>query len=155
MTDMRSYSKEFIAEFIDLYKEHPCLWKVKSKEYSNRDIRNQSYNKLVNKLKEVEREANKETVIKKINSLRTAFRREQKKIADSKRSGAGTDDIYIPKLWYFNLLTFTADQEVQRDGKSTLDEISTKETTISIVDPIQNQNNNDNNMVCIYLFIFY
>ncbi|XP_017475153.1 PREDICTED: uncharacterized protein LOC108365598, partial [Rhagoletis zephyria] len=45
-------------------------------------------------------------VRKKINSLRPNYRKELKKIIDSKRSGAGTEDVYIPKSWTFNALHF-------------------------------------------------
>ena len=36
MVDLRTVSGEFLTEFIHMYREYPCLWKVKSKEYSDR-----------------------------------------------------------------------------------------------------------------------
>ncbi|KAJ8953292.1 hypothetical protein NQ318_015874 [Aromia moschata] len=39
--------------------------------------------------------ATKNAVIAKINTLRGGFRRELKKIQNSKRSGAGTEDVYV------------------------------------------------------------
>ncbi|CAJ0922638.1 unnamed protein product [Ranitomeya imitator] len=30
------------------------------------------------------------------------------------KSGAGTDDVYVPKLWYYDLLAFTRNQEIPR-----------------------------------------
>lgn len=53
MTDVRNYSREFISEFINMYQSLPCLWKIKSKEYSDRNKKNEAYEKLVEKLKEV------------------------------------------------------------------------------------------------------
>ncbi|GLV46160.1 hypothetical protein CBL_02876 [Carabus blaptoides fortunei] len=41
-----------------------------------------------------------------------------KKIEDSKRSGAGADEIYEPHLWYYDLLLFTKDQEMPRQSVS-------------------------------------
>ncbi|CAG9790338.1 unnamed protein product [Diatraea saccharalis] len=46
----------------------------------------------------VEPEATKDTVKKKINSLRTCYRKEMKKVDASTKSGAATDDIYEPTL---------------------------------------------------------
>ena len=43
---------QFWAEFIQLYKEYPCLWKIKSKEYSDKAKKNAEYDLLVEKLKE-------------------------------------------------------------------------------------------------------
>lgn len=120
MTDSRNYSKEFITEFIELYKSHPCLWKTKSKDYMNRNKKNDAYKILVEKWKEAEKTATKEMVKTKINSLRSGFRRETKKIVESKRSGAGQDDIYIPHLWYYDLLLFLKDQDMPRSSVSNV-----------------------------------
>lgn len=32
-----------------------------------------------------------------------------KKVKDSKTTGSGAEDVYIPKLWYYDLLLFTID----------------------------------------------
>lgn len=53
MSDVRSYSKEFITEFINLYQSLPCLWNIKSKDYADRNKKNGAYEKMVEKLKEV------------------------------------------------------------------------------------------------------
>ena len=37
MTDLRQCSRVFITDFIALYESLPCLWRIKSKEYSDRD----------------------------------------------------------------------------------------------------------------------
>ncbi|XP_050303709.1 uncharacterized protein LOC126741360 [Anthonomus grandis grandis] len=73
-------SKEFLSDFINMYGDFPCLWKIKSKDYHNRQLKNKAYEELVNKLKEVDENASRETVIKKIDSLRGSFRRELKKM---------------------------------------------------------------------------
>lgn len=41
MSDIRTYPKQFIIEFIDLYKTLPCLWKIKCKDYSDRNKKTQ------------------------------------------------------------------------------------------------------------------
>jgi hypothetical protein len=48
--DSRTYSREFMIEFIDLYKTLPAVWKVKSKSYRDRNLKNAAYEKLISKL---------------------------------------------------------------------------------------------------------
>lgn len=115
--------KEFIVEFIELYKSYPCLWLVKSKDYSNRNAKNKAYNILVEKLQTVDPDANRDSVVKKINALRSAYRKQLKKVIDSEKSGAGEEDIYIPHLWYFEMLHFLKDQEIPRRTQTNIEEI--------------------------------
>ncbi|CAG4941337.1 unnamed protein product [Parnassius apollo] len=61
-------------------------------------------------MKEVDPSADISKVQKKINNLRTVFRKELKKVESSRASGSGTDNIYVPKLWYYEKL-FLKDQE--------------------------------------------
>ncbi|KAG8318835.1 hypothetical protein J6590_104463 [Homalodisca vitripennis] len=96
-----------------------CLWKVTSKDYHNKVKREAAYTMLVQKVKEIDPLANKTLVTKKINSLRTAFRKELRKTG-SLVSGMSADDVYVPKLWYFDQLLFLTDQEVPMMSKSSL-----------------------------------
>lgn len=113
--------REFWCEFLEIYKEEPSLWKIKSPEYSNRVCKANAYSKLIEKLKEINPEANRELVVKKINTFRTNFRKELKKVRQSEKSGAGQDDVYVPSLWYFSKLFFLEDQEDNTSGRSTID----------------------------------
>ncbi|CAH1998879.1 unnamed protein product [Acanthoscelides obtectus] len=116
MSDCRTMSRAFVQEFIGIYKELPCLWQTKSKEYLDRDKKNEAYKILVKKLQTIQPDATKNTVVTKINSLRGGFRREYKKVVNSKRNGSGSDDIYIPSLWYYDLLLFLRDQDIPRQS---------------------------------------
>ncbi|KAL4085210.1 hypothetical protein QTP88_027069 [Uroleucon formosanum] len=71
-----------------------------------------SYDELVDLCKTVYPEANRDFVVKKIQSFRGSFRKELKKVEDSKRSGRSADEVHIPTLWYYHLLEFTVDQEL-------------------------------------------
>lgn len=124
MTDLRQCTREFLTEFIELYKSYPCLWRVKSKEYSDRDKKSQAYEALVQKYKEVDITVNRDKITKKINSLRSVYRKELAKVTNSTRSGAGVDDVYKPSLWYFDLFAFLSDQETPRESTNTMDEES-------------------------------
>lgn len=113
--------REWLEEFILLYQSEPSLWKIKSKDYHNRVIKDSAYEKLILKLREIDSKSNKEAVIKKINNLRCTYNKEHKKVMASK-SGSGAEDIYEPKLWYYPLLRFLDDQNIPRPSRSNLDE---------------------------------
>lgn len=72
--------KSFWEEFIELYRENKCLWDVKSKDYANKIKRNMSYDILFVKFKELFPQGTKDMMKKKINNIRTSFRREMKKV---------------------------------------------------------------------------
>ncbi|XP_074040986.1 uncharacterized protein [Leptinotarsa decemlineata] len=123
MADIRLWSKDLTSEFLDIYKANSSFWKVKSDEYKNKNLKDISYNKLIkfchnNGMPH----ANRDFVVKKIQSLKGSFRKELKKVMNSHRSGSGTDDIYKPNLWYYDLLLFTKDQETPTDGYHNEDE---------------------------------
>lgn len=132
MADSRYWSREFITEFIDLYKSYPCLWKITSKEYTNKNLKNSAYDKLVELCKKVDAAVNRDVVTKKIQSFRGCFRKEMKKVNDPKRSGAGQEDVYTPTLWYYDLLLFTTDQETPTESISNMD--SLEEITENVIE---------------------
>ena len=76
------------------------------KEYSNKALKEQAYAELTQYVKTSNPQASKDTVTKKIANLRTAFGKEYKKVESSKVSGAGAQDIILPKLWYYEDLMF-------------------------------------------------
>lgn len=79
-----------------------------------------AYEELIRKFKEVDPSANKETVTKKINSLRTVYKKELAKVKRSAASGSGEEDIYKPSLWYFNIMDFLNDQDIPRTPRETI-----------------------------------
>ncbi|XP_030380234.1 uncharacterized protein LOC115628318 [Scaptodrosophila lebanonensis] len=58
-----------------------------------------------------------EMVKKKVNSLRATYRRELTKIKRSEKSGARGDDLYKPRLWYFEDLSFLHHQPKTKKRK--------------------------------------
>ncbi|CAH2012948.1 unnamed protein product [Acanthoscelides obtectus] len=89
---------------------------------------------MIKKYNEIDEAANKETVTKKINSLRTVYKKERAKIMKSTKSGAGEDDIYNPTLWYFDLLDFLNDQDQIRQSTNTIDDEAHQEESEKEVD---------------------
>ncbi|KAG7163818.1 putative Alcohol dehydrogenase transcription factor Myb/SANT-like-containing protein 31 [Homarus americanus] len=66
-------------------------------------------------------------VKRKIESLRNQHRRELRKMQEEKKSGAGTEDIYIPTLWCFDALHFLIDGDTIRQSVSNMDTHTTEE----------------------------
>jgi len=62
--DLRSYSRHWLTEFIEQYQEEECLWQPKHNDYSNHTARNKSYDRLVEKLKEVEPNPDRAMVVR-------------------------------------------------------------------------------------------
>lgn len=52
----------------------------------------------------------------------------------SYKSGSGTENIYVPRLWYFKELDFLRDQESQVQGTCTIADLheSENEDTVSL-----------------------
>ncbi|XP_073411332.1 uncharacterized protein [Dendrobates tinctorius] len=122
-TPKMSYnSEEFIREMIELYRSLPCLWKITCAEYSNRIKKREAYEKMICLFKRHNpSEKVDETVVrKKIQSLRTVYKKELNKVEKSRKSGAGTDEVNVPTLWYYDLLGFTRDQELPRKTVSSM-----------------------------------
>ncbi|KAL4702735.1 hypothetical protein ACJJTC_001480 [Scirpophaga incertulas] len=109
-----------LEEFILIYKSEPCIWRVKDKAYHDRNKRAAAYEKLLTKLRELETNATKEDVVKKINALRSNVRREKRKIDESTKSGASADEIYKPSLWYYDMFEFLGDQDTPRPSQSNI-----------------------------------
>lgn len=114
--DIRLWSKELTTDFINKYRGYPCLWKIKSEEYKNRSLRDEAYRQIANFCKSRGfPEANREFVVRKIQSLRGSFRKEYKKYCKTSKK-------CFPSLWYYDLLLFTKDQDPTMDSVSDTEE---------------------------------
>jgi hypothetical protein len=74
------------------------LWKIKSDDYKNRNLKNRAYQKLVDFCKTaVWHDANNDFVVKAIQGIRGSYRKELKKINETKRSGSSEEDVHKPR----------------------------------------------------------
>jgi len=120
-TSRECRDRSILRDFISEYRQLPELWDVRSKDYCNRDKKNAAYKKLLVFYKVLKNNSTIDDVKKKINTLRSNFRKELKKINDSKRSGAGTDDVYQPSSWLFEELSFLTDLEQPTKSVCSID----------------------------------
>ncbi|RZF32144.1 hypothetical protein LSTR_LSTR004007 [Laodelphax striatellus] len=102
-------NREFWTEFLDIYKSEHCLWNFKSKAYLNKTLRQRGYEKLLEFLRRGMPDATIETVKSKINTFRTNYRKQMKKLTASRLSSDCEE--YEPTLWYFNCLRFLSEPD--------------------------------------------
>ncbi|EDW18515.1 uncharacterized protein LOC6582336 [Drosophila mojavensis] len=103
-------------DFFDTYRQLPALWRVSDEQYKNQKQRKAAYEKLLQCYKKIDGKANMDTMRRKINGIRTCFRRELRKVEYNEEM----NKVYVPHLWYFNELTFLCDEV----GKATGTEIT-------------------------------
>ncbi|XP_063806711.1 uncharacterized protein LOC134989974 [Pseudophryne corroboree] len=109
-------NREFLSGFISLYREEKCLWLTSSPDYSNKQKREAAYTRMVDYSKLTFSAASVAWVCKKIANLRTVFVKENRKVEESKRSGAGADNVYVPQLWYFKDLNFLLEKRSAKES---------------------------------------
>lgn len=78
---------------IELYREHPCLYAVKSIEYKNKYTRNSALEQIHSELKLIRPCVSLIDIKSKFNNIRTNFLSEHRKYVNSLKSGIGTDEI--------------------------------------------------------------
>lgn len=133
MSSKKESEKQFLIQLIEVYRNLPALWQIKSDDYHNRNKKIECYKVLFSKYQEFYKDQSMEDLKKKINALRTNFRNELRKIEKSARSGAGTDEVYESTAWFMAPMQFLRDQETPARSISTMEEqidTSTEQDTI-------------------------
>lgn len=95
-----------LHNFIETYEGLPVLWNPTDANYKNKIKRNAALARLLSVYGQCKPGATIADVRRKINTLRSNYRKELKRIEDSKRSGTGADDVYSPTSWVFHALKF-------------------------------------------------
>ncbi|PIO12993.1 hypothetical protein AB205_0182970 [Aquarana catesbeiana] len=108
-----------MAIFIDMFRELPCLWEINHPHYRNQTKRKAELDQLLEIVKQVIPTADITYLKILIGGLRNTYVRERQKVQDSQRSGAA-DDIYVPRMWYYDRLHFLAGHTEPRSSLSNL-----------------------------------
>lgn len=106
--EVLSWTKPHTMYFIELLKQYPCLWRKKSKNFKNKRARSDALTSMGLKLSAKMRcVVTNVDITKKLHTLKTQYQREKKAVQkESRESGAGSGEVYKPKLWCFNELDF-------------------------------------------------
>ncbi|CAH1101633.1 unnamed protein product [Psylliodes chrysocephalus] len=85
-----------ILTFLECYQQYPCLWDKSISEYKDRNKRDQAEEAFLNIFK-------LENVLRvKIRSIRGTYNNEFRKVKKSMTTGSSDDEIYKPKLHWYN-----------------------------------------------------
>lgn len=96
------WSEGETVKFVELYREHECLWDVTKPNYRNNQMRVAALEKLVRDM-EVDGFSVSDAR-QKIKSLRNTYSQELQKIEKSVKSGMGADEVYTPTLKWFHIM---------------------------------------------------
>ena len=110
------WTRTSLTILIDFMRKNEILWKITCSDFQKRDLRAALINRslLINKssllffsheipgITEAELNA-------RIRSLKNQYWREKWRQKQSQKSGAGADDLYIPTLWCFDMLSILGD----------------------------------------------
>ncbi|XP_022221747.1 uncharacterized protein LOC111073641 [Drosophila obscura] len=99
--------RHYLRAFIHTYRDLPVLWDTSMRDYTNREKRAEAYLRLVPIYHYLKRDATVEDVKKKINTLRTNYRKELKVMESAVRSGTH----HSPRCWTFQELDFLRNSE--------------------------------------------
>ncbi|XP_001352519.2 uncharacterized protein LOC108153208 [Drosophila miranda] len=99
--------RHYLRAFIHTYRDLPVLWDTSMRDYTNREKRAEAYLRLVPIYHYLKRDATVEDVKKKINTLRTNYRKELKVMESALRSGTH----HSPRCWTFQELDFLRNSE--------------------------------------------
>ena len=108
------WNDELTCKFVELYKEHECLWNMNSTLYKRKDAGQSALEEIVRKMG-LENFITEEAK-QKIKSLRATYQQESHKIDKSLRSGAGMEDVYKPPMKWFTLMTEVMKSAVLKRG---------------------------------------
>ena len=118
-SQMLRLSDSDTLRFLDLYHNEPILYNVTLEEYRDRDLRAAAAKRISAALNI--RGFGPAEIIRKFKNLRSSYCQELKKIAASKRSGRSTDEVYKPKVvWFEKMNSFLHPHVQQRPTKSNL-----------------------------------
>ncbi|XP_047499741.1 uncharacterized protein LOC125046132 isoform X4 [Penaeus chinensis] len=115
-----NWSQEKNIEFIEEYRKLSVLWDVRLQEYKNNQAKLDALRGLAEKYN-----CDVEMLKKKIKNLRTAFRREHKRLTQKK---SGSSPIKTGKWFAYELLLFLLDVDTPRPGYSSQAEPQTEQS---------------------------
>lgn len=126
------WTKEQISVLINAYKEETCLYAIQSPNYHNKHLRAEALMRVCNAVNNVRLNTTTKECQTKFHNLRNQFNVENAKRRSSIKSGAGTNDIYVPSLWYFNSMLFLEEYYGMRKTKSSKLPDALQQTEVTI-----------------------
>lgn len=116
------WSSDEITIFLEIFQNHELLWNIRHEDYVDKPKRESAMKKLRDELLQQNIVIPDIAFLRsKIKSIKTTYRQECMKVEESKSSGQGTDNLYVPKLtWYSLADSFLRAVVVTRSSTSNL-----------------------------------
>jgi hypothetical protein len=111
------WNDELTYKYVELYKEHECLWNMNSTLYKRKDARQSALEEIVGKMRL--ENFTTEDAKQKIKRLRATYQQESNKIDKSLSYGAGLEDVYKPSMKWFTLMTKVMKSGVLKRGTAS------------------------------------
>ncbi|XP_044756858.1 uncharacterized protein LOC123315282 isoform X2 [Coccinella septempunctata] len=99
-------------KFLTIFESYESLWNMRHEDYTKKKKREENFKKLLEDMINIglmNKTADLKLLRAKIKSLKDAFRQEVIKVATSKTLATKSDDIYTPKLAWFENARFWID----------------------------------------------
>ncbi|XP_014271380.1 uncharacterized protein [Halyomorpha halys] len=119
--------KKVMTAVLKVYRSHKFLWDPSHALYYNKKARNQGLNNVLAVYKELHPDATLKILKKKLENMRNTFNKEFKKVDESISSEQDENKVYVPKLWYFELMRFLGNIKLAKTGRDTLEDTSDTE----------------------------
>lgn len=88
------WSNEVTLNFLDAYQNEELLWNPRHPQHKNKNLKYDAWKRIESNLN-----IPLKTIKKKKESLLANYRKLARKVADTKKSGCGTDEVYQP-VWF-------------------------------------------------------
>ncbi|XP_071639677.1 uncharacterized protein [Temnothorax longispinosus] len=153
MPPKHNFSKETDYRLIDLVELKPLLWDCTSHLYRQTDLKIAAWDEIAEQLGS---DFTGAVVSSRFRNMKDTFARNLKAMKESKRSGAGTDNIYKPKWHLFERLMFLQKSCIQGDSQSNISPIQLETTAASdsessqIIDEVNDNTSCTQNTLHIY-----
>ncbi|XP_073831522.1 uncharacterized protein [Musca autumnalis] len=120
----QKWKKETVEQLILCVQQYPSLYNVQSPDYVDRIKNAQCWNQILLDLLVLDPGLDLKEIQRKWRNLRVQFTKEERFVKNSKKSGAGLLDIYVPKLWCYDLLSFPKSHIAMRGSKDNIENIN-------------------------------
>ena len=115
-----AWEDDQLLKLLEVTRNFPPIWDIKHKEHRDKNIVDTCYLEVTEILRESVPDVNVAAVRQKIKNVSSQVQREMKRVRDSKKSGAGSEEVYKPKLWCWDEAKYLKETGDLRPTRSTL-----------------------------------
>ncbi|KAG8335915.1 hypothetical protein J6590_057243 [Homalodisca vitripennis] len=98
------WNSDEISKFLEVFQSYELLWNCRHREYVDKQKRESAIHRLMTDIQKQGIQVPDTCFLRnKIKVIKTTYRQERVKVEESKSSGKGTDDLYVPRLTWYTL----------------------------------------------------